>query len=143
MRTPAGDRFDGQIDGQGTVRGRLTAFCSHQLIWQKAKAPVPTAAFDGTYAGISRTSEATAGPSGGCVPDGPAPPLTIVNGMARTLWGRPAEAEGSVGTQGLLVMHAPNGYRFDGQIDGQGTITGRFTRSGACSYQMVYQKKGN
>jgi hypothetical protein len=40
-------------------------------------------------------------------------------------------------------MQAPNGYRFDGHIDGESTITGRFTRTGACSYQMVYQKKGS
>jgi len=142
MRRPNAARLDGQIDGQGAVRGQVSsANCVNTLIWEKM--PAPTEAFDGTYAGISRTSEATAGLSGSCVPDGPPPPLTIVNGIARTLWGRPAEAEGSVGGQGVLVMQAPNGYRFDGQIDGRGTITGRFTRSDACNYQMVYQRKDN
>ena len=142
MRRPNAARLDGRIDSQGTVRGQVSSTnCVNTLIWQKL--PAPTPAFDGTYAGLSRKSQATAGPTGGCVPDGPPPPLTIVNGIARTLWGRPAEADGSVGTQGVLFMLAPNGYRFDGQIDGKGTVTGRFTRTGACSYEMVYQKKGN
>jgi hypothetical protein len=68
----------------------------------------------------------------------PAAPLTIVNGVARTAWG--GTAEGSVSPQGALVMHAPNGARIEGQIDGRGTVTGRLTS--ACSYQMVWQKKG-
>jgi len=41
-------------------------------------------------------------------------------------------------------MHAlagiGTGNRFEGQIDGHGTLTGRFT--GSCSYQVVWQKKG-
>jgi hypothetical protein len=37
-------------------------------------------------------------------------------------------------------MHAPNGARIEGQIDGHGAVTGRLTS--ACSYQMVWQKKG-
>jgi hypothetical protein len=57
--------------------------------------------------------------------------------------GRPAEAQGSVGRQGVLLMQAPNGYRFDGQVDGKGTITGRLTRDGSCTYEMVYQNKGS
>jgi hypothetical protein len=116
--------------------------CQYSFALQKA--PVAMTAFDGTYAGISRTSEATAEPTGGCVPNGPPPPLTIVSGIARTLWGRPAQAEGYVSPEGILFMRAPNGYGFDGRIDDKGTITGRFARAGgACSYQMVYQKKDN
>jgi len=142
MRKPDASRLDGHIDRQGIIRGETSSSqCLYTLIWEKM--PAPTTAFDGTYAGISRTSQPIVGPTGGCVPDGPPPPLTTVNGIARTLWGRPAVAEGSVGKQGVLVMQAPSGYRFDGQIDGKGTITGRFTLSGACSYQMVYQKKSN
>jgi hypothetical protein len=30
-----GERIDAQIDGRGTVTGRLTGFCSYQLVWQK------------------------------------------------------------------------------------------------------------
>jgi len=139
MRKPDASRLEGQIDGQGTIRGQTSGTqCLFTLIWEKM--PAPTTAFDGTYAGVSRTSEAIEGQISGCVPNGP---LAIVNGLARTLWGRPAEAEGSVGREAVLIMQAPNGYRFDGQIDGKGTITGRFTRTGACSYQMVYQEKDN
>src|SRR5208337_3986619 len=98
-----------------------------------------TTAFDGTYAGVSRTLEGTmtGHTSRSCPPSGAAAPLTIVNGVARTAW--LGTAEGSVSPQGALVMRAPNGARFDGQIDAKGTVTGRFTS--ACSYQMVWQKK--
>jgi hypothetical protein len=64
--------------------------------------------------------------------------LTIANGIARTAW--VGTAEGSVTPQGVLVMQAPNGARFEGQIDRQGNVTGRFTS--ACSYQMVWRRKG-
>jgi hypothetical protein len=59
-RRPNAARLDGQIDGQGTIRGQVSSTnCVNTLIWQKL--PAPTAAFDGTYAGISRTSEAMEG----------------------------------------------------------------------------------
>jgi hypothetical protein len=35
MRAPNGARIDAQIDGQGTVTGRLTSACSYQMVWQK------------------------------------------------------------------------------------------------------------
>jgi hypothetical protein len=106
-----------------------------------AQAPAPTTAFDGTYAGVSRSFEGTmsGGRTRGCRPSlerAPAP-LTIANGTAR--WGK-SIADGSVSPQGALVMHVRNGARFDGQIDGRGTVTGRL--SGTCSYQLVWQKKG-
>ena len=104
-----------------------------------AQAPAATTAFDGTYTG-ARTLESTmtAHSTRQCPPSGPTAPLTIVNGVARTAWG--GTAEGSVTPQGGLVMHAPNGARIEGQIDARGTITGRLTS--ACSYQIVWQKKG-
>ena len=78
-----------------------------------------------------------------CPPSGRVAPLTIVNGIARTK--ALGTAEGSVSPQGVLVMRALAGFgagsRFDGQIDSQGTVTGRFT--GSCGYQVVWQKKGN
>ena len=111
-----------------------------------AQAPVPTTtAFDGTYGGVSRTLEGTmlGHSTRQCPPSGRVAPLTIVNGTARTK--ALGTAEGSVSPQGVLVMHALAGFaagsRFEGQIDGQGTVTGRFTAS--CSYQVVWQKKGN
>jgi hypothetical protein len=35
MRAPNGARIDAQIDGRGTVTGRLTSACSYQMVWQK------------------------------------------------------------------------------------------------------------
>jgi hypothetical protein len=104
-----------------------------------AQTPAPTTAFDGTYAGVSRTLETTmrGGATRSCPLNGQPAPVTISNGAARTLWG--GTADGSVNSQGVLVMRAPNGARIDGQIDGKGTITGRITS--ACSYQVVWQKK--
>jgi hypothetical protein len=35
MHTASGARIEAQIDGHGTVTGRLTGNCSYQLVWQK------------------------------------------------------------------------------------------------------------
>jgi opacity protein-like surface antigen len=35
MRTPHGQRFDGQIDAQGAIRGQVTGVCSYSMVWQK------------------------------------------------------------------------------------------------------------
>jgi hypothetical protein len=35
MRTQRGDIFQGQIDGRGTITGRLNAGCSYQYVWQR------------------------------------------------------------------------------------------------------------
>ena len=111
-----------------------------------AQAPVSaTTAFDGTYAGVSRTLEDTMTnySTRSCPPSGRVAPLTIVNGIARTAG--LGTAEGSVSPQGVLMMRALSGFaagsRFEGQIDSQGTVTGRF--NGSCSYRVVWQKKGN
>jgi hypothetical protein len=32
---PSGNRIDAQIDGRGSVTGRLTSRCSYQMVWQK------------------------------------------------------------------------------------------------------------
>ena len=76
-----------------------------------------------------------------CPPNGLVAPLTIINGLART--NALGTTEGSVSPQGVLVMRALAGFaagsRFEGQIDGQGTVTGRFTAS--CSYQVIWQKQ--
>jgi hypothetical protein len=106
-----------------------------------AQAPAPTTtAFDGSYAGVSMTLEGTMDPgvTRYCSPPGRLPPvLNVVNGIAQSRWGGPTD--GSVSPQGVLVMRAQNGRRFDGQIDSHGTATGRWT--GACSWRLVWQKK--
>ena len=111
-----------------------------------AQTPAPTTAFDGTYVGVSRTSEGdmyAASPTPrGCTPNRQPGPLTIAGGVARyngsTLV--PATWEGSVNAQRVLVMHELLGSRIGAQINGRGTVTGRATSY--CSYQMVWQKEG-
>ena len=112
-----------------------------------AQAPAPTTtAFDGTYAGVSRTLEGEMGGTNEtrfCAKNGPPGPLTIAGGVVRwpgTVPTAGGTAEGSVNAQGVLVMHGPLGMRFDGRIDGRGTVTGRLTSS--CGYQLVWQKEG-
>ena len=105
-----------------------------------AQAPAITTAFDGTYTGVSRTLESTMSghSTRQCPPNSRPAPLTITNGNARTAWG--GTAEGSVNPQGAFALHAPNGALIEGQIDARGAATARLTS--ACSYQVVWQKKG-
>jgi hypothetical protein len=108
-----------------------------------AQAPAPTTmAFDGTYAGVSRTSEGAINGSTNSYHcerlNGQTGPLTIAGGVPR--FNGLTTFEGSVNAQGVLVMRNPDGERLDAQIDGRGTITGRIT--GSCSYRMVWQKEG-
>ena len=35
MRTQRGHKFEGRIDGQGRIAGRLTGVCAYQIVWQK------------------------------------------------------------------------------------------------------------
>jgi hypothetical protein len=67
------------------------------------------------------------------------PDSTVDNRQWRRAHSAGGSAEGSVTPQGALALHAPNGARIEGQIDGHGTVTGRLTS--ACSYQVVWQKK--
>ena len=105
-----------------------------------------TAAFDGTYAGVSRTL-ATDNLRRTCPPSGALAALTISNGSARAKWAT-GTFEGQVSPQGVLTMNATNGAHFDGQIDGQGNIRGRTGnfipgRGGAqtgCAYDLTWKK---
>jgi hypothetical protein len=108
----------------------------YSIQMHKDVAPATTA-FDGTYIGVSKTIEGVSGGGydQGCAKNPRPGPLTIVNGSAA--WA--GDVEGSVTPQGLLVMSNPSGARFDGRIDGQGTLTGWFTAG--CSYRLVWQKK--
>ena len=95
-----------------------------------AQAPAPTTpAFDGTYAGVSRTLEGRmeAEGTGGCPPNGQPGPLTIAGGAARWLSHTGRTFEGSVNARGALVMHGPYGNRIDAQLDSRGTVTGRMS----------------
>ena len=127
----------------------IAAFAWVTPVAAQPAAPTTTA-FDGTYAGVSRTFEGeinavTRGAGSippACVPNGQPGPLVIAGGVARyngSALGR-VTWEGSVNAQGVLVMHDPHGSRIDAQNDGRGTVTGRATSG--CSYYMVWQKEG-
>jgi hypothetical protein len=136
MRAPNGARFDGQIDGKGTVTGRLNGGCSYQMIWQKLSAS--TTAFDGEYTGVSRESSKTASaPGADCPPNGVPAPLTITKGVVLS---DKASWEGAVSPQGVLVMRSGRFGRVDGQIDPDGTIKGQYGDS-ACSVTFVWRKQ--
>ena len=127
------------------VLGTIAACMSATPVAAQAPTPAPTmTAFDGTYAGVSRTfleSEMSSHSANrACVPNGQPGLLTIAGGVARYPTSRAGTWEGSVNAQGVVVMHGPSGMRFDGQIDGRGTVTGRLTSY--CGYQLVWQKKG-
>ena len=106
-----------------------------------AQAPSPTpTAFDGTYAGVSRevSKNPSAHRANNCPQSGVPGPLTIANGVAR--WGGGASWEGTVSPSGVIVMRAPNGGRFDGQIGAQGAITGHIGGWG-CTGTFVWRKQ--
>jgi hypothetical protein len=35
MRSPSGVRLNAQIDGRGTIEGRVSGFCGYHMVWQK------------------------------------------------------------------------------------------------------------
>lgn len=106
-----------------------------------AQAPAPaTTAFDGKYVGVSRevSKNPSAHRANNCPQSGVPGSLTIANGVAR--WGGGASWEGTVSPSGVIVMRAPNGGRFDGQIDVQGAITGQISSWG-CTGTFVWRKQ--
>ena len=105
-----------------------------------AQAPVQTTAFDGKYAGVSRdvSKNPSAHRANNCPQSGVPGPLTIANGVAR--WRGGDSWEGTVSPSGVIVMRAPNGGRFDGQIDAQGAITGQISGWG-CTGTFVWRKQ--
>jgi hypothetical protein len=89
--------------------------------------------FDGTYVGVS----ANLNGSTHCVPAETPAPLTISQGNAATSTGF---FTGTVDATGRVVLHTKQNTRFDGQIDGSGTLKAGGT-AGQCSYTMVWKKK--
>jgi len=138
MRRPDGNRFDGRIDSQGTVKGRFTGVCSYLSVWQKA--PESTTAFDGEYVGVSRESVRPASAQDAkCPPDGVSAPLTIWKGA---VWSHGATWQGIVSQQGVLAMQNSKSTRLNGQIDAQGTIKGQ-TSGTDCLTTFVWRKQSN
>jgi hypothetical protein len=107
-----------------------------------AQTPAPTTTFDGTYAGVSRevSKNPSAHRANQCPKSGVPGPLTIKNGVAR--WPGGEGWEGTVSPEGGLMMHAQNGGRFDGQIDGQGTIRGQIGGWGCTGTYVWHRRAG-
>jgi len=104
-----------------------------------AQTPAPTTAFDGIYAGISReVSKSPSAPRAKCPPSGALAPLTIKNGVI--VASGPAEWEGTVSPQGVLIMRNERSVRVDGQIDPQGTIRAQYAGTG-CITNFAWQKQ--
>src|SRR5262249_44212513 len=106
-----------------------------------------SAAFDGTYAGVSMS---TTNMERYCPPPTQAapPPLTIASGTARLPWGANGSDPlvGTVGSNGNLALKSQvNQTRLDGQIDAQGGVKGGITFGGAarvpCVWNVVWQRK--
>jgi len=131
-------RAEENMLGQG--RALLTIMACAFAMPVFAQAPVPVTAFDGKYAGVSRevSKNPSAHRANNCPQSGVPGRLTITNGVAR--WPAGEGWEGSVSPQGILTMRAPNGGRFEGQIDGQGIIKGQIGGWG-CTGTFVWRKQ--
>ena len=104
-----------------------------------AQTAVPTTAFDGTYAGVSReVSKSPSAPRAKCPPSGGLAQLTIKNGVV--VASGPAGWAGTVSPQGVLLLRNERSSRVDGQIDPQGTIRAQYSGTG-CITAFVWQKK--
>jgi len=130
--------------------------CSAVVMAQMPPASTAGTQFDGTYTFVSSTKlnetyTTTSGRMGQC-PNRRPGPLTIANAQARFRYGRQREfeAEGTVGSQGELVMRlvpTPGNKTtpgtesvVNGRIDGNGTVTARQI-SRFCNYDLSWQTK--
>ena len=107
-----------------------------------AQAPPPTtAAFDGTYAGVSGVSTRSEPGSENryCREPGVPSPLTIRNGLIQSTGGDD-RWQGTVDSQGGVVLRDSEGQRVDAQIDPSGTITG-FYPGPTCKTTFVWRKQ--
>ena len=107
-----------------------------------------TTAFDGTYAFVSSNEAPPINAICNAASERPGP-LVIAQGRAEftNLLGRHSHFEGTVGSQGELVMRAAaishnwvGDIWVSGSIDRNGTVRVR-TTGGACSYDSVWQKE--
>jgi hypothetical protein len=130
----------------GRARILLTIAASAVAMPVAAQAPGPTTtAFDGTYLAVSADAGIPASDIDARVchprPYRLPPPLTITNGVVRTV-DEPAWV-GTVSPQGAAVIRCPDSARVDAQIEPQGTIRGQFSGVGGsytCLTRFVWQK---
>ena len=105
-----------------------------------AQAPLPTTAFDGTYAGVSAVSTRSQPGSRNRYcrqPDVPSP-LTIRDGVIQPTGGD--RWRGTVSPQGGLVIRDLGGRRVNAQIDPSGNITGYYPGP-TCKTTFVWRKQ--
>jgi hypothetical protein len=112
-----------------------------------AQAPAPTTtAFDGTYAFVSSTP---APPVNALCGNDIGGPLVAAQGRAEftNLLGRHSHFEGTIGSQGELMLRATAIHHGDtgdivasGRIDRDGTVRVRMTGN-VCSFDVVWQKE--
>jgi hypothetical protein len=100
----------------------------------------PTTAIDGTYGGVSAV--ATRSRPGSeeilCRPEEAPSPLTIRNGVIQPTGGD--GWQGSVNSQGALVMQDLRARWVEAQIDPSGTITGEYPGP-TCKTTFVWRKQ--
>jgi hypothetical protein len=103
-----------------------------------AQPPMPTTAFDGTYAGASAHTSKSTAHGRSCPPWHTPDGLTITNGVVHS--GTRDKWTGTVNPQGHVVLRNKQAMRVDARIDPQGTITGRY-HGPACAVDFVWQKQ--
>jgi hypothetical protein len=99
-----------------------------------AQAPVGTAKFDGTYAGVSSS---TGSGSVRCPELGTPSPMIVANGAARTQAGG---MDGTVAPDGSVRLHNKGGDLYLGKIDGSGRLEVG-GGSNRCSFTLIWQKR--
>ncbi len=95
--------------------------------------------FDGTYAGVSLTTNGT---TGMCTVKSPVPGmLTISGGNAKTQQGDEVY-QGAVNAQGALQLHSARGTLMYGKVDATGAATaGINIGMHGCTYNFAWKKK--
>jgi hypothetical protein len=106
---------------------RTALLLSAMALAVPAWAQAPTK-YDGTYAGVSLTSQNLTSGSH-CTTTATAPaPLTIVNGHASLKWAG-GVMESDIAANGKLVMRSATGGHFEAQINANGTVKGYYMSS--------------
>ncbi len=145
----------GEIRSHGSLGLKLTlSFIVAVLVTpahaQGISGPGATAAFDGTYVGVSAENNSAGNTLGGgrehpsgyagsrsCRTFRAPARLIIANGVAQAKWGD-YTLRGNPTPQGKLTMTTGYGQKFEGQIDSQQTIKGQLI--GYCAYTLVWRK---
>jgi hypothetical protein len=94
--------------------------------------------FDGTYAGVSLT---TNGGNVACAAKAPVPaPMTISGGNATTKQGD-ITYQGAVNAQGTLQLHTPAGTLMYGKVEASGAASAGVTVGHNCTFSFAWKKR--